>query len=99
MPANAGSAPSYPFAYGYQDPAGQFRTVVGYGGATPPAGAWTTASGASCVTVGAGKSGSATVKVSVAANTGALRTGAATIAGKAVAITQAAPIGRGKSGK
>ena len=61
--------------------------------------AWTTASGASWVTVGAGKSGSATVKVSVAANTGALRTGAATIAGKAVAITQAAPIGRGKSGK
>jgi len=60
---------------------------------------WTTASGASWVTVGAGQSGSATVKVSVGANTGALRTGAATIAGKAVAITQAAPTGRGKSGK
>ncbi len=60
---------------------------------------WTTASGTSWVTVGAGKSGSATVKVSVGANTGALRTGAATIAGKAVAITQAAPTGKGKSGK
>ena len=33
-PANAGSAPSYPFAYGYQDPAGQFRTVLSYGGET-----------------------------------------------------------------
>jgi hypothetical protein len=33
-PANAGSAPSYPYAYGYQDPSGAFRTVMAYGSAT-----------------------------------------------------------------
>ena len=33
-PANAGSAPSYPYAYGYQDPSGYFRTVMAYGSAT-----------------------------------------------------------------
>ncbi len=33
-PANAGSTPSYPYAYGYQDPSGYFRTVLSYGGAT-----------------------------------------------------------------
>jgi peptidyl-Asp metalloendopeptidase len=32
-PANAGSTPSHPFAYGYQDPSGLFRTVMSYGGA------------------------------------------------------------------
>jgi peptidyl-Asp metalloendopeptidase len=32
-PANAGSAPSFPYAYGYQDPSGAFRTVMAYGGA------------------------------------------------------------------
>lgn len=33
-PANAGSAPSAPYAYGYQDPSGYFRTVMAYGSAT-----------------------------------------------------------------
>jgi len=33
-PANAGSTPSAPYAYGYQDPSGAFRTVMSYGGAT-----------------------------------------------------------------
>jgi hypothetical protein len=33
-PANAGGAPSYPYAYGYQDPSGAFRTVMAYGSAT-----------------------------------------------------------------
>ena len=33
-PANATSTPSYPYAYGYQDPSGYFRTVLSYGGAT-----------------------------------------------------------------
>lgn len=33
-PANAGSTPSYPYAYGYQDPGSVFRTVLSYGGAT-----------------------------------------------------------------
>ena len=33
-PVNAGSTPSYSFAYGYQEPAGMFRTVMSYGGAT-----------------------------------------------------------------
>ncbi|MBA2260259.1 MAG: hypothetical protein H0W18_15310 [Acidobacteria bacterium] len=33
-PANAGSTPSYPYAYGFQDPSGAFRTVMSYGGAT-----------------------------------------------------------------
>ncbi len=32
-PANAGASPAYPFAYGYQDPGGAFRTVMAYGGA------------------------------------------------------------------
>lgn len=32
-PANATSTPSYPYAYGYQDPSGIFRTVMSYGGA------------------------------------------------------------------
>ena len=32
-PANASSTPSYPYAYGYQDPSGIFRTVMSYGGA------------------------------------------------------------------
>ena len=32
-PANAGSTPSYPYAYGFQDPFGAFRTVMSYGGA------------------------------------------------------------------
>jgi len=33
-PANASSNPSYPYAYGYQDPGNVFRTVMSYGGAT-----------------------------------------------------------------
>lgn len=33
-PGNASSTPSYPYAYGYQDPGGVFRTVLSYGGAT-----------------------------------------------------------------
>ena len=33
-PASAGSTPSFPYAYGYQDPGGVFRTVLSYGGAT-----------------------------------------------------------------
>ena len=33
-PANASSSPSAPYAYGYQDPSGFFRTVMAYGGAT-----------------------------------------------------------------
>jgi hypothetical protein len=33
-PANATSSPSYPYAYGYQNPSGLFRTVMSYGGAT-----------------------------------------------------------------
>jgi hypothetical protein len=33
-PANAGSAPATPYAYGYQDPSGFFRTVMAYGSAT-----------------------------------------------------------------
>jgi hypothetical protein len=33
-PSNAGSTPSQPYAYGYQDPSGLFRTVMSYGGAT-----------------------------------------------------------------
>ena len=33
-PANAGSAGAFPYAYGYQDPSGLFRTVMSYGGAT-----------------------------------------------------------------
>ncbi len=32
-PANAGSTPSSPYAYGYQDPSGYFRTVLSYGSA------------------------------------------------------------------
>jgi hypothetical protein len=32
-PANATTAPSYTYAYGYQDPSGLFRTVMAYGGA------------------------------------------------------------------
>ncbi len=32
-PANASSTPSYPYAYGYQEPSGYFRTVLAYGGA------------------------------------------------------------------
>jgi hypothetical protein len=33
-PSNAsGATPSYPYAYGYQDPGGAFRTVLSYGGA------------------------------------------------------------------
>ncbi|WP_239488671.1 reprolysin-like metallopeptidase [Luteitalea sp. TBR-22] len=33
-PANASSAASTPYAYGYQDPAGAFRTLLSYGSAT-----------------------------------------------------------------
>jgi hypothetical protein len=33
-PANASSAPSAAYAYGYQDPSGYFRTVMAYGSAT-----------------------------------------------------------------
>jgi peptidyl-Asp metalloendopeptidase len=33
-PANATGTPSYPYAYGYQDPGGIFRTVMSYGTAT-----------------------------------------------------------------
>ena len=33
-PSNAGTAPSQPYAYGYQDPSGYFRTVLSYGSAT-----------------------------------------------------------------
>jgi len=32
-PANASGTPSYPYAYGYQDPSGLFRTVLSYGSA------------------------------------------------------------------
>lgn len=32
-PANASSTPSYPYAHGYQDPSGYFRTVLSYGSA------------------------------------------------------------------
>jgi hypothetical protein len=32
-PANSTGTPSYPYAYGYQDPSGAFRTVMSYGGA------------------------------------------------------------------
>jgi hypothetical protein len=32
-PANAGSAPSYSYAYGYQSPTGLFRTLMSYGSA------------------------------------------------------------------
>ncbi len=32
-PANASSTPSSPYAYGYQDPSGLFRTVLSYGSA------------------------------------------------------------------
>jgi hypothetical protein len=32
-PPNAGGTPSYPYAYGFQDPSGAFRTVMSYGGA------------------------------------------------------------------
>ena len=32
-PANASGMPSQPYAYGYQDPSGAFRTVMSYGGA------------------------------------------------------------------
>ena len=32
-PANAGSSPSFPYAYGYQHPSGAFRTVMAYGSA------------------------------------------------------------------
>jgi hypothetical protein len=32
-PANATGTPAYPYAYGYQDPGGAFRTVLSYGGA------------------------------------------------------------------
>jgi peptidyl-Asp metalloendopeptidase len=30
-PANSNTAPAYPYAYGYQDPSGAFRTVMSYG--------------------------------------------------------------------
>jgi hypothetical protein len=33
-PANAGGGASTPYAFGYQDPSGYFRTVLSYGGAT-----------------------------------------------------------------
>jgi hypothetical protein len=33
-PANASNTPSAPYAYGYQDPSGYFRTLMAYGGAT-----------------------------------------------------------------
>ncbi len=32
-PANASVTPAYPYAYGYQDPSGAFRTVMSYGSA------------------------------------------------------------------
>jgi hypothetical protein len=32
-PANASVSPAYPYAYGYQDPSGAFRTVLSYGSA------------------------------------------------------------------
>jgi hypothetical protein len=167
-PANAGSAPSYPYAYGYQDPAGKFRTVMSYGGETripyyssplvtfngTPTGVasqdnaralnnnlgtvanfvaatdgsvpapvpqpctyavsaggvtfsaaassvnlsvttasecgWTTTSSAAWISVTAGTSGSGTVNVSVTANAGGTRTGLVTIAGQPVTITQSA---------
>ena len=167
-PANAGSSPSYPYAYGYQDPAGQFRTVLSYGGATripyfssplvnynnmptgttsqdnaralnnnvltvsnfvasaggvgsqtvttpctytlsssavtfsaPAASAsltvstdatcgWSTSSGAAWITVTAGKTGTGTATISVSPNTGADRTGTVTVAGIPVAVTQKA---------
>jgi hypothetical protein len=170
-PANAGSSPSYPYAYGYQDPGGRFRTVLSYGGATripyfssplvtyngvptgtstqdnaralrsnvatvsnfvsstvggstnPPVSqpctyavsssaltfsaasgssslsvttdstcGWTTSSGASWISVTAGMTGSGTVTVSVSPNTGADRTGTVTVAGVPVTVTQKAPV-------
>jgi len=33
-PANASSSSSYPYAYGYQEPSGYFRTVLSYGNST-----------------------------------------------------------------
>lgn len=33
-PANASSTPAFPYAYGYQDPSGYFRTLLSYGSAT-----------------------------------------------------------------
>lgn len=33
-PANASSSSSYPYAYGYQEPSGYFRTVLSYGSST-----------------------------------------------------------------
>ncbi len=35
-PANAGGQGAYPYAYGYQDPEGQFRTVMAYAEGCPP---------------------------------------------------------------
>jgi hypothetical protein len=168
-PANAsGPAPSYSYAYGYQDPAGQFRTVMSYGGetripyfssplvafngtatgiasqdnaralnnnvatvanfvaaidgtqptpvpqpctytvsasgvsfaaaaasssvsvTTQTGCGWTTSSSASWISVTAGVSGSGTAKISVTANSGAARSGTVTLAGQPVTITQAA---------
>lgn len=159
-PANAGSSPSYPYAYGYQDPAGYFRTVMSYGGAprvqqfsnptvyyggrptgtssqnnaqalnntagtvanfrtsaggttctysltptvmvfsetggtgtvdvTTAAGcSWTTVNGTDWISVGPGGSGSGSVTVAVAPQTGGQRSATITVAGIAVSITEA----------
>ena len=54
---------------------------------------WTAVSNASFMTITAGTSGTGngTVRVSIAANTGAGRTGTLTIAGQTVTVTQSAP--------
>jgi hypothetical protein len=54
--------------------------------------AWTATSGSSFITIaqGASGSGSGTVQFTVAANTGAARTGTLTVAGSTITITQAA---------
>jgi hypothetical protein len=176
-PANAGTTPSYPYAYGYQDPSGLFRTVMSYGGATriaflsspnvlystrptgtssqdnaralnaniatvaafksvggssggtttptactysvsttslsfassggsksvsvtaPTGCAWTTAnnSGATWVSLNtSGGSGNGSVTVTTSANTGSARSTTITVAGKQIAVNEAAPKTRGK---
>jgi len=160
-PANASGTPSYPYAYGFQDPSGAFRTVMSYGGATRvqqlsnpnvlywdrPTGtaaqdnaqalsrnaatvasfrasvgpastcsysvtptsltftetggsmsvsvttssgcAWSTANAASWVSVGPGGSGPGSVLIAVAPNSSGPRWAAVTVAGVSVSITEA----------
>jgi hypothetical protein len=53
--------------------------------------AWTAAGNVSWITTSSTGTGNGTATLTVAANTGALRTGTATIAGKTYTVTQAAP--------